>query len=892
MALPSRFAPSTQLDALRTLLGDFSERDPGFQEQFEKSLEILRQLALPELGQRLASATGPKALRLRILQAVLVFDWPEWDVHLMHMLQPEADLELFDEGCAALGALCTRRAMEGLQRLKELRRDPERQEILDRELLRYTLNFAFEDHLAWLLEGAGNPVMAHMGARALAGFDGSEHLGDLMLAFQTGDALARHLILQVLAFHRDPDAEVLLLFLFREGQDDLADRRGLKGLLDQLEALSKTVQRGLLRANLEERFATRAPAALQALDLAVAERGPALALALDGLRAAARGPLEAYLIQAFALLAEGKLGSFQTQVKDLAARIPAHLAEDCAILDDIAALVAFKIMEGALPLEETLPLLEQAFHAGAGGEGLLIAYLRLVPADDRPRLERILAEPDRLRRIRCLEVLGSREEDRLVQCFLKAMDDPDVEVAHAAMHQLGKLPSALPVMMDLFRSGHLDRVRAAVQFFSENRTAAAAKPLQTFLASESPDELLVDAVHALGNLADPSTANSLLAQLHSGKPLLLQVALVEALTRLNTAQASLGLLKKSAELTLPSVLLLALKGSLAAFPGFEQPFPPDQVPVLEHLIERCCDSREGAGKWLTAAQCVQELYVFDQGLYDRLRERFNTFLSAMHHKPSWDRKSHNLALEILKKLARRAGSLSKLEDRERALEALIEGIPPAGALRFDGLLRLQETLSDPELVLSQACAQRLVAFLETGLQGDAGDFRELELLCDLAGLSGQPALIEPLREVYAHGASPGRRAFARKALLVLGLTDKEVDRRLPIKRILLLEPNAFFLKRMQSALEHSERTVVLAHGRKEAEAALLACAVDLVISESQDAEGDLVGWLERMWTQRRCRYVLASTANHDLPGLADKPWVIGRLYKPYPIEDLQQAIEG
>ena len=31
MALPSRFAPPTRLDALRTLLGDYSERDQGFQ---------------------------------------------------------------------------------------------------------------------------------------------------------------------------------------------------------------------------------------------------------------------------------------------------------------------------------------------------------------------------------------------------------------------------------------------------------------------------------------------------------------------------------------------------------------------------------------------------------------------------------------------------------------------------------------------------------------------------------------------------------------------------------------------------------------------------------------------------------------------------------------------
>jgi hypothetical protein len=884
MALPSRFAPPTELDALRTLMAEFSERDASFQGQFIKALDTLRQLALPELGQRLAGTATPRGLREVILRAAVVYDWPEWDLHLMRMLQPEEDLDLFDQGCAALGALCTRRAMEGLQRLKELRHDPAMQELLDRELLRYQLNFAFEDSLAWLLEGNGNPVLARMGARALAGMEGAEHLDEWWAAFREGDVLTRHLALHVLAFHRDPDADVLLLHLFQEARDDTNDYRQLAALVERLEAAPKAARRELLLEAFEARFA--------ALPKGPADPAGRQLPELEGCRAAARGPFDGFLVEAMDWVAAGKPGAPANLIRETATLIPVRLQQQAATLDDIAELAAFKVVEGTLALEETLPFLEQAFHLPAGGAGLLIAYLRLIPAEDRTRLDRVLAEPDLGRRVRCIEALGAREEDALVPFFLRALNSPVPEVSHTAVRQLGKLPSAFALMMDLFRSSHLDRVREAIQFFSENRTAAAAKPLQLFIASENPDELLVDAVNALGILADPSTANAMLAQLHSGKPLLLQIALVEALTRLQTSAASLGLLKKSEELTMPQVLLLALKGALAAFPSFENPFPLAEAANLEHLVERCCDSREGAGQWLNAALAIQDLFIFDQAVYERLREQFNLFLVDMHLRPSWDRKSHDLALEALRKLTRRAASLSKVEDRERALEKLLEAAAQDAGRRQDSLLGLQETLEDPELVLSPACAQHLVAFIQGELQGDIEDFHELELLCDIAGLSGQSVLIEPLRELFSRSAGAGRKSAARKALLALGLTDKEIDRRLPIKLILLLEPNAFFRKRALSVLEGPDRTIVQADSRRSAEALLEGNPVDLLIAESHDAEGELADWLEATWTRRACRYVLLSTSSHDIKALADKPWIIGRLFKPYPIEELQKVLEG
>jgi len=891
MRLPPRFAPPTQLDALRTLLSGFSEGDRTFQAQFDKSLQALRQLALPELGQRLALATTPQGLRKVILEAPAKFDWPEWDTHLISMLQQEEDLALFDKGCTALGGLCTRGAMEGLQRIQKLHQDAERQEIVDRELSQYHSDPSFESCLEALMVGQADAGIARQGARCLAALSNSEHLNALVEAFHRGDRLVRHLILHLLVFIKDPATDNILFNLFQEARVEALECKPLAEFAAHLETLPGRAQREKLLVKLGECFKDCPPELLGALrEKLIDSRGSIPGL--GPIQAEAHGPLRSFLIKALGLLLLDKVLGFGSLLKETRVSIPALQADCDARLDDIAGLLAAKVDAKQLLPEQVIPLLEDAFHASEGGEGLLIAFLHLIPSNDQQRLDRILAEPDVAKRMRCIETLGAREDDRLAPFFLKAMNDPVKEVGQLTIHQLGKLPSGFPGMMDLFRSDQIDRVREAIRFFHENQTKAAVKPLMTFLSSENPDDLITDAASALGHIGDPVCTSALLNQLHSGKPLALQAAIVEALSNFHTPAASLGLLKKSEELTLPEVLLLALKGTLTAFPTFEQPFPPNEIPALEHLLERCCDPREGAGHWMNAILAMQDLCVFDPGAYHRLIERCTAFLIDMRHKPSWDKSSHDLLSEVMRKLSRRGSRLSSLEDRERALQASIEAFPETGPKRMQVLLQLRETLSDPEHVLSDACWQVLVDFLGKELVRENLDYDEIELLCRVAGLSGQASMIEPLEDLLAHASSPNIKGSARKALMALGLTEREIQCRKPIKSILLLEPNAFFRNRLVPVLEGHDRSIDVAATREEAQAILDTIRVDLLISESHDAAGELWPWLEVNWKSRRCRYVLVSASNHDPGPLTGKPWIIGRLYKPYPLDELTRVIEA
>jgi hypothetical protein len=266
-------------------------------------------------------------------------------------------------------------------------------------------------------------------------------------------------------------------------------------------------------------------------------------------------------------------------------------------------------------------------------------------------------------------------------------------------------------------------------------------------------------------------------------------------------------------------------------------------------------------------------------------------LVEMRQRPSWDHASHDLASEALRKLSRRAIRLTTLEEREKALQASLREIPAAGKARMQVLMEAEEKLSDPEHIMTSAFAGFLVAFLEKELAKENLEFEEVEVLCAIAGHARQEAMIEPLEDLFAHAELPGLKAPARKALLALGLSEREIDGRKPIKSVLLFEPNAFFRNRMIPALEGLGLRIEGAATRQEAQTALANHRVDLLISESHDAVGDLWLWLAAKWEHRRCRYLLLSTSNHDPSPLVGKPWVIGRLYKPYPVQDLVKAIE-
>lgn len=878
----------TPLDELRACLGNHLDGDAATQVKLHHLLSQLRQQALPDLGSRLTRASTTPNLKRFILGLTAKFDWPEWVPWVFQTLQQEQDLGVFDEGCAALGRLELSSAREALLKLAAQRTDPDRQLILRRELgTQESQPLSF--YLGRLLEGEGNPRLAHQGARGLAALAQPADLPAIWEAVAGADPLAFRLLLRAAAEMPGDLSGPPLIKLFQDTLSTLVDLEWLDDLSHKVHTGARTAARRELAEALTNRMEPGNAEAVEALQkaLAAGEAGNPLP-ALDALRGQAKGPYERFLVEALTILVEGKVARFSamvTEAQDLVAKQRTALGVTLAqICESLLRLVT----AGQLPPGQVVPLLQDAFERYPLSDSLDHTFCRLVSATDEAGLGKVLKVQDTKRRTACLDVLGAREEDGLVPFFLRAMQDPIVEVGQRAMHHFGKLPSSFPVVMALFESGQPEQVRTALRIFTENATQAAAGPLLAYLKTDVRDDLILEAVEAVGAIRCPSAAPVLLDLLHDGKPARLQEVLVDALAALATPEAGLGLLAKSVNLKLSQALIVALEGVLAAFPGFERPLPQDALPTLEQLITRCCDDREGEGQRLRAILATQHLYCFDQDLYARLKDSFSDFLFDLRTKGDWDRDTNDRVSAVVKELGRRSASLGHIAGREEKVRAMIQAVPTHGPGRAPALLAVREALQDPEFIMRAELAQELAAFVLQELDRKDQDWRELARLCEVGGLTRQQILVEPLKEIFNRSTGLGLRSAAKEGLLGLGLEEADISRRAPIKTILLLEPSAFFRKRLMTAL--GDRWEVREAGtRTEAAPMLTERPVDLLISEQADPMGDLRPWLKMQFETRRCRQILLSTAARDTsPG---ESWLMGALYKPYAPEALLKALE-
>lgn len=887
----SRHAPLTPLDALRGLLREYTEGDASLQNRLTQSIQALKRQALVVLGPALRQPASSRALRRAILQLAARFDWPEWAPHLRQALLQEPDLGVFDEGCAVLGALGTREAWEALVALQAARGDADRQVILARELNQLQSPQGLSHHLGRLLEGIGNPRLAQQGARHLAVMAGEDDFPALRDAFLAGDEVAQRLALRLIGGLPGAAATTFLAGLLDHTRRELLDAQELQALLRRTETVARAAARETFIRLVAQRFQNRAPEEAAALkDLPIREDQDFAAL-LEPFHG--EGATEAFLLEALGLLLESKVARYTAFHSETQATNEARLGHLADRLEQTSERLAYRVDLGLAQPQEVLPTLAEAFRDRLGSDGFLFAFLRLVPAADVAILDEVLSEPEVGRRQKCLDALGTREDDALTPFFLKATQDPIVEVGHLAMHHLGRLPGSLPALMALFDSGQPDQMRRAIRAFAENRTAEAAEPLLAFIQRDVQDDLLVEAVDALANLGVGRAAVPLLELLHDGKPLALQTSLARALGIMGDEEASLGLLRKSAQLKHPQVLILCLEGALSAFPGFEHPLPEGELPGLLHLVDRCCDEREGEGQRLRAVLAMQNLYALDREAYERLKDRFSDFLFDMRAKESWDRESNDRVAAVVKEMARRSENLGQLAQREADLRSRLGKLPSEGPRRVEALLQLRDALGAPGLILRPELGQSLAELVKEGLRREGMEWREVAHLCEIGGLSRHAELVEPIRDVYLRASGLGLKSAAREALRQLGLSDAEVNRRPPVRSILVLEPSAFFRKRVVSALSaHGAWEVREAGGRGEAEALLGQAPADLLIAERQDAEGDLAPWLEIQHGRGRIRGLVLSTATRDLGGLEGLPWLLATCFKPYPMEQLLQGLEA
>lgn len=550
-----------------------------------------------------------------------------------------------------------------------------------------------------------------------------------------------------------------------------------------------------------------------------------------------------------------------------------------ALLEEAAQGLGTQAGREILDAGEILDLLEPAFVAGLGGDGLSWSFASLLPTQDARRLDLVLSAIDPQRRETCLRVLGEKEDPELLTFFLKAMGDPITDLAQQAGRYLGRLPGALDLGLELLAAGRPDSVRTALRIFSLNGMSSAGEPIQAFLEQCEREDLSLEAIRALGGLRHQAAIPFLLSLLRGGQSPRLHMALGEALEAIGSPEACLGLLQRAFELKHPPLGLLALRALAGQYPSMEDPIPEAAVPEVEALLFSALD--EGGRPRMSAIEALQGLWARDGGFYERAKVRILEYQADQRRRPTWDHEELQRVLGVQKELDRRLDTLALLAQKAQALREVVKAAGAGDPKAWEALRSVPRGVLDPSL------RQELGALLSLRLTLAGLPDSELAGLCALAGQHAGEELAEPLLDLY-HRSGPASelRRAAHEALLRLGVREARLKLPRPAREILVLDPNGFFRTRILAALQDGGWRVRGASSHGEAEALLGEAPADLLISESADEAGELAPWLQLQWEQRRLRKVLLSTADRRAAELRRAAWCAGILLKPYPMERL------
>ncbi|MDR0499185.1 MAG: hypothetical protein LBH03_05570 [Holophagales bacterium] len=888
-------ATYTPLDSLRHILSEYVPSDDHFAQHLSQKLGEIGKNSLLVVGDFL-KRPGTSSLRKAVLPVISKHDWPEWSNLLFEILSKEPELAVFDEGCAVLGAIGTKSSWKTLQRLKTVRADRDRQVILNRELNELDARQPLSYYLGRILEGENNPRLAALGARMVSVLASHQDIPAIFDAFQSGDKLAKKQILRILPCFQCPDITDFLLYSIENAAAELINNQTLQETINRLGKMPKPTARHECQTLVTEQFRNKAVSIVSELNAALAEQGVETAHLFDALEEYSDTVTSAFALEALRLLVESKLTRFSVVLNERTDEIEHRLEELSVVLDHTASALERLVKEGGAKSEEVIPHFRKVFNMRLGGNMFLNSYVDLVSYQDTDILDELLADSDYKRRFVILDAFGTKEDDTFINFFLKASHDSIVDVGQRAIQHLGKLRKGQEIFLEYFKSGEPEKMRLALWGFKEIQMQEAADPLLEFINNDLEggsvnvrNDLLVGAANALASLRIPRATPVLLQLLHDGQQLQLQIAMAEALAALETPDAALGLLSKSKNLRHPEVLIIALQGCLPPFDSFDQPFPMEHFEDFQKLLDRCCDDREGGGQRFSAYCTMEHLYILEITIYEALLQRMSDYLSNMR-KGEWDKEANDRLSAIVKIMARRCESLKQLNQKETEITTMMERTAPKGSLRSEALVSVRTKLEDPDLILKAEMARAVASYVQNQLKTEGQEWKDQAILCEIAGLCRQKSLIEPIRVIYNRSTGVGLKNAARNALIKLGFTEADINRRDPISTILVLDPSAFFRKRMVEALK--ENWDVRDVGTKEeAEKMLTETKADLLLSEYIELEGGLLSWLQSMWEKHMFKYLYICTSRHDLAELGEPSWLIGVMHKPFAMEKLIENLK-
>jgi hypothetical protein len=601
-----------------------------------------------DLRARVLKARTSREARLLFVEAAFYHPSPEWLDTLGTLLRRESDPSVFKVGAWALGRLGLG-ASAILGGLYATCTEPTFKEILSQEILRTDPTQAFHYHLARLMEGSSNPRVANEAALELTKLVQAQQLEVLTALVRHEDLLIARHALKLLSLLRTQEVGTFFLAILRETHGEILADRELKEVLAILRTVSGPPLQEALLPWLAKAFERLGPEVLRSLQ---GEDPAQRAQAVTELRATARNALEVFLAEAEALVVEARwthwalLLSGTGEAHHQRARQAAFAVDTCA--QALGALVA----QGLADPAAVRAVIQAAYEAQTGREGVARVFGALVEPGDARGLETLLGGQDGTLRAAALEALGARADAALMPFLLRACKDPIVETAQRAMVSVGRTPGALEVVVDLLKGSHSDEVRLALGIAGLNRMQGVVPEVLRLLEASAREDLVLACAETLGLIGSPEAAPVLLALLHSGQSQRMQIALGSALRDLGASEAAKGLAERANQLRNPQLHLLAAE-ALVRIHGAENPLPAEGSELLRSQIQGCWEDKNPWALRHRLILALQGLWAEDSTLYQEVVALITAVLADKRCQAVWSPAEQNAAKAVAKELGQR-----------------------------------------------------------------------------------------------------------------------------------------------------------------------------------------------------------------------------------------------
>jgi HEAT repeat protein len=569
---------SNVMNQLRAILDHFDGTDRSHVLMFFRVVYCAGPEAVQEIIPRVTLAAAPKPLRHLAMEASYYHPWPEWLPMLVRLLRHELDLQTFQVGIQALGRIGGADALTELRLLSTIRSQPGFQECVAMVLAETDPEEAFSHHITGLMEGSSNPSVANEAARQLGELLSVDSLEPLKVLMMHPDLLVFRHVLRLIARIPSREAAAFVAQFIKDCHAEIVQDRLLKETIGSLRSHPAPEVAESARAQLAELVGARDENARSIL-----EAGRPTPAAIEILKPLVSGPVEGLLLALLGAAADNKGVRFPSIFVEASEEMHLRARRQSFTMDVGAECLARMVKTGLMPVPDALAILSEALRAQVGRDGLARALATLVPAEDAELLDLLVLNPDSVVRSAALEILGDRMEEALRPALLKICRDPISDMALRTLFHLGRLPGAEEQATRMLDGGKPEDIQTGLRFIGMHKLKALLERVLAMVGELQREDLVLEALEAIGGVGAAEAAEPLLALFHSGLNSRLQVAYAQSIRDLRDRRAADALAQKVQEFRNPVLHTVAVE-ALAAAHGPDAPMDPEGASRLETQV--------------------------------------------------------------------------------------------------------------------------------------------------------------------------------------------------------------------------------------------------------------------------------------------------------------------